>query len=211
MDESTCTPGKVPLIGPDQGKCTHWPWWGVTGPNPHFRDCINRVSRALLAVGHQVRVLPQREPRSQCPRYSDTALLLSPASSSTDAQWCRRACVPFSRLRGMPATSSAGGWIGRVWRGGHAAGVGRAERSGAWGAGGNPRRAEGARSTDGRVDLYAGFCPPPERRGGHPSRPAVAGRLQRSTRRLGRVALERLRRPGPWAPALSTLLRVGFT
>jgi hypothetical protein len=30
--------------------------------------------------------------------------------------------------------------------------------------------------------------------GGHPSRPAVAGRLERSTRRLGRAALERLRR-----------------
>ena len=30
--------------------------------------------------------------------------------------------------------------------------------------------------------------------GGHPSRPAVAGRLQRPTRRLGRAALERLRR-----------------
>ena len=27
---------------------------------------------------------------------------------------------------------------------------------------------------------------------GHPSRPAIAGRLQRSTRRLGRAALERL-------------------
>src|SRR3954467_4062226 len=30
--------------------------------------------------------------------------------------------------------------------------------------------------------------------GGHPSRPAVAGGLERSTRRLGRAALERLRR-----------------
>jgi hypothetical protein len=30
--------------------------------------------------------------------------------------------------------------------------------------------------------------------GGHPSRPAVAGRLERSTRRLGRATLERLRR-----------------
>src|SRR3954452_4803113 len=29
---------------------------------------------------------------------------------------------------------------------------------------------------------------------GHPSRPAVAGRLERSTRRLGRAALEHLRR-----------------
>ena len=30
---------------------------------------------------------------------------------------------------------------------------------------------------------------------GHPSRPTVAGRLQRSTRRLGRAALDRLREP----------------
>ena len=44
---------------------------------------------------------------------------------------------------------------------------------------------------------------------GHPSRPAVAGRLQRSTRRLGRAALERLRRPV--ARPFLTLLRVGFT
>lgn len=41
---------------------------------------------------------------------------------------------------------------------------------------------------DGRVDLYAGFCARrvPRRMcagGGHPSRPAVAGRLQRPTRR----------------------------
>ena len=35
--------------------------------------------------------------------------------------------------------------------------------------------------------------------GDHPSRPAVAGRLMRSTRRLGRAALERLRRPAAWA------------
>ncbi|GAB2963712.1 hypothetical protein GCM10027280_60740 [Micromonospora polyrhachis] len=40
---------------------------------------------------------------------------------------------------------------------------------------------------DGRVDLYAGFCPDGTvagaAGGGHPSRPTVAGRLQRSTRR----------------------------
>ncbi len=41
---------------------------------------------------------------------------------------------------------------------------------------------------DGRVDLYAGFCARRVPRGvcaggGHPSRPAVAGRLQRPTRR----------------------------
>ena len=45
--------------------------------------------------------------------------------------------------------------------------------------------------------------------GGHPSRPAVAGRLERSTRRLGRAVLERLR--GAVARSFSTLLRVGFT
>jgi hypothetical protein len=37
----------------------------------------------------------------------------------------------------------------------------------------------------------------PKPGGGHPSRPAVAGRLQRPTRRLGRAALERLRRRSP--------------
>jgi hypothetical protein len=31
--------------------------------------------------------------------------------------------------------------------------------------------------SDGRVDLYAGFCDPLSRAGGHPSRPAVADRL----------------------------------
>src|SRR3712207_8224316 len=39
---------------------------------------------------------------------------------------------------------------------------------------------------DGRVGLYAGFCPRVPcglPMGGHPSRPAVAGRLERSTRR----------------------------
>src|SRR3954447_3813047 len=44
--------------------------------------------------------------------------------------------------------------------------------------------------------------------GGHPSRPAVAGRLQRPTRRLGRAVLERLRRS---SRSLLALLRVGFT
>src|SRR3954469_18693051 len=47
--------------------------------------------------------------------------------------------------------------------------------------------------------------------GGHPSRPAVAGRLQRSTRRLGRAALERLRSTTADRRAFLTLLRVGFT
>src|SRR5688572_2481467 len=47
--------------------------------------------------------------------------------------------------------------------------------------------------------------------GGHPSRPAVAGRLERSTRRLGRAALERLRRTTANSRPFLTLLRVGFT
>src|SRR6185503_17666323 len=37
----------------------------------------------------------------------------------------------------------------------------------------------------------AGFCPRLAPRGDHPSRPAVAGGLMRSTRELGRAALER--------------------
>ncbi len=60
------------------------------------------------------------------------------------------------------------------------------------------------RRRDGRVGLYAGFCPRAPHglpMGGHPSRPAVAGRLERSTRRLGRAALERLRSPAfRWEP-----------
>src|SRR5436189_193871 len=42
---------------------------------------------------------------------------------------------------------------------------------------GTPAAPAGADSTDGRVDLYAGFCPRLAAGGGHPSRPAVAGRL----------------------------------
>ncbi len=67
---------------------------------------------------------------------------------------------------------------------------------------------------DGRVGLYAGFCPRVPRglpMGGHPSRPVVAGRLERSTRRLGRAALERLRRTAANRRPFLTLLRVGFT
>src|SRR6476469_9568869 len=67
---------------------------------------------------------------------------------------------------------------------------------------------------DGRVGLYAGFCPRVPcglPMGGHPSRPAVAGRLERSTRRLGRAALERLRRTTANRRPFLTLLRVGFT
>jgi hypothetical protein len=43
---------------------------------------------------------------------------------------------------------------------------------------------------------------------GHPSPPAVADRLQRSTRKLGRAALERLREPAH--RLFLILLRVGF-
>ncbi len=49
--------------------------------------------------------------------------------------------------------------------------------------------------------------------GGHPSRAAVAGSLVRPTRRLGRAALERLRRPSNTlrcSATLLALLRVGF-
>ena len=49
--------------------------------------------------------------------------------------------------------------------------------------------------------------------GGHPSRAAVAGSLVRPTRRLGRAALERLRRPSSTSRCSATLLallRVGF-
>jgi hypothetical protein len=49
--------------------------------------------------------------------------------------------------------------------------------------------------------------------GGHPSRAAVAGSLVRPTRRLGRAALERLRRPSSTlrcSATLLALLRVGF-
>jgi len=46
--------------------------------------------------------------------------------------------------------------------------------------------------------------------GDHPSRTAVADSLKRSTRRLGRAALERLR-SGVRRHRLLTLLRVGFT
>src|SRR5688572_9866389 len=70
-------------------------------------------------------------------------------------------------------------------------------------------REQGMRRTSRPVRrvLYRTFRPG----GGHPSRPAVAGRLQRPTRRLGRAALERLRRPPLAGTALLALLRVGFT
>jgi hypothetical protein len=46
--------------------------------------------------------------------------------------------------------------------------------------------------------------------GDHPSRRTVAGTLVRSTRRLGRAALEHLRAETPEGNGFSTLLRVGF-
>jgi len=71
---------------------------------------------------------------------------------------------------------------------------------------------------DGRVGLYAGFCL--RRRafwghnagGGHPSRPAVAGRLERPTRRhrAGSPQASARTVTSRWRPFLA-LLRVGFT
>jgi hypothetical protein len=54
--------------------------------------------------------------------------------------------------------------------------------------------------------LYPANLPPDD---GHPSRPAVADRLERPTRRLGRAVLERLREPA--CRLFLVLLRVGFT
>src|SRR3954467_2367122 len=47
--------------------------------------------------------------------------------------------------------------------------------------------------------------------GGHPSRPAVAGRLQRSTRRHRAGSPRTPAQNGGGPPSLLTLLRVGFT
>lgn len=69
-------------------------------------------------------------------------------------------------------------------------------------------------ASDGRVGLYAGFCPRAPcglPMGGHPSRPAVAGRLQRSTRRHRAGSPRTPAQDGGGPPSLSTLLRVGFT
>ena len=41
------------------------------------------------------------------PRYSLTALMLSPASSRTDAYQWRSACIPLSRERATPDTFTA--------------------------------------------------------------------------------------------------------
>ena len=67
---------------------------------------------------------------------------------------------------------------------------------------------------DGRVGLYAGFCPRVPcglPMGGHPSRPAVAGRLERSTRRHRAGSPRTPAQDGGGPPSLLTLLRVGFT
>jgi hypothetical protein len=71
------------------------------------------------------------------------------------------------------------------------------------------RGAEWANESACKPDSVPGAWPV----GGHPSWPAVAGRLVRPTRRLGRAALERLRRShGPKTlGSLLALLRVGFT
>ena len=115
--------------------------------------------------------------------------------------------------RAAPACGPAGMAVDAAWRGraGHPGGAGDRCR-GLRGCPRRRRRAQPPRSGrprprnphehrsaagDGRVGLYAGFCPRAPcglPMGGHPSRPAVAGRLERSTRRLGRAALERLRR-----------------
>jgi hypothetical protein len=58
-----------------------------------------------------------------------------------------------------------------------------------------------------KPDSVSGACAPDD---GHPSGPAVADRFLRSTRRLGRAALERLREP-ELVRLFLTLLRVGFT
>ncbi len=48
----------------------------------------------------------------------------------------------------------------------------------------------GPRSALCEEGRYAGFCPPASRRGGHPSRPTVTGRVQRPTRSIGRASRE---------------------
>ena len=67
---------------------------------------------------------------------------------------------------------------------------------------------------DGRVGLYAGFCPRAPRGipvGGHPSRPAVAGRLERPTRRHRAGSPRSPAQDGGEPSSLLALLRVGFT
>ena len=77
-----------------------------------------------------------------------------------------------------------------------------------------PARKRRSGAGDGRVGLYAGFCPRAPRglpMGGHPSRPAVAGRLERSTRRHRAGSPRTPAQDGGLPSSLSTLLRVGFT
>jgi hypothetical protein len=65
----------------------------------------------------------------------------------------------------------------------------------------------------GELACRPGSVHPLARAGGHPSRTAVAGSLVRSTRELGRAALNRSRRSMHRCrcSSLLTLLRVGFT
>lgn len=95
-------------------------------------------------------------------------------------------------------------------------GVGE-QRAAVWAGGAlvwGPTRAGRAQEGGGRrVGLYAGFCtggPRGPSGDGHPSRAGVATGLVRSTRGLGRAALERPRR-ALFRALLLTLLRVGFT
>jgi hypothetical protein len=66
------------------------------------------------------------------------------------------------------------------------------------------------RGADGPACRPGSVRRPGGRRGDHPSTTTVAGRLQRSTRALGRAALERARIRCPKAPDFLTLLQVGF-
>jgi hypothetical protein len=82
----------------------------VTSPSsssgPNTASMALRVRSALDGIRcvktHSV------NPGSACPRYSDTARIDSPPSSSALAKNCRRACVPLSRVTDTPAFTSAG-------------------------------------------------------------------------------------------------------
>jgi hypothetical protein len=78
---------------------------------------------------------------------------------------------------------------------------------------GQTRVTSSAAWATGELACRPGSVHPLSRAGGHPSRAAVAGRLVRSTRELGRAALNRPRRHcvALRRLALLTLLRVGFT
>ena len=62
----------------------------------------------LGAIGMRCVYVRSVNPGSAWPRYSDSALIDSPASRTTDAKKCRRACIPACRPRPMPASPSAG-------------------------------------------------------------------------------------------------------